>query len=94
MKGQAPIAGSDSGVRVFRAGGLVATLSAVTLLTLAAAACSDTTGPNAPHQGILRFEAIAASTSESPSGVTGGSVEAPAQVRVGERFTATVTVIP
>lgn len=79
--------------RMLRFGGLAATLSAMTLLVLAAAACSDLAGPIAAQQGILRFEAAGATTAEGPSDVTDGSVEAPETVRVGERFTVTVTTV-
>lgn len=93
MRKQESTGGDIRADRMLRSGGLVACLSAVTLLTLAATACSDLTGPTGSQQGILRFEAARASAAEGPSDVTDGSLEAPEAVRVGERFTVTVTTV-
>lgn len=83
--------------RTRRAG---AALAASALLVAAAAACGDLTEPGEGQRGILRVEPagtagseVAAAAAAGPGDATEGSIEAPSQVRVGERFTATVTTV-
>lgn len=71
----------------------LAAVAAAIVLSLAAIACGDATGPNAVSRGILRFEVAEVADTEGPSGVTEGSIEAPDRVQVGETFIATVTTI-
>lgn len=67
---------------------------------VAAVACGDVTEPGEGQRGILRVEpagsdgsVVAAAAASGPGDATEGSLEAPGQVRVGERFTATVTTV-
>lgn len=85
--------------RTRRVGGALA----AALLCVTAATCGALTGPADGERGILRVERAdpAASTdvgagpaaTAGPGDATEGSIEAPGQVRVGERFTATVTTV-